>query len=199
MNIFKRAIIFSISGLIPIISFEQVQNYSYTDCGGYSENVYDIIGAGKPLLIASTGLDCSICMGDAPDVKTFSEQHPEVRVWGAINNRYTTVQPTCLGSGANHFLHPAFYIRMIPPLFPAHEALNIISGAAEMLLGLLMLIPKTRKLAAWGLILLLIAVFPANIYMAFQGGLGLAGPIAAWVRLPFQFLFFAWVWWHTKD
>src|SRR5438477_197211 len=58
---------------------------------------------------------------------------------------------------------------------------------------------KTRKLAAWGLILLLIAVFPANIYMALQGGGGLLSPVGAWVRLPFQFVFIAWVRWHTND
>ena len=86
---------------------------------------------------------------------------------------------------------------MIPPIFPAHVAINIISGAAEILLGVLMLIPKTRKPAEWGLILLLIAVFPANIYIALEGGLNILSPTAAWVRLPFQFLFIAWVWWHT--
>jgi len=101
-------------------------------------------------------------------------------------------------AGANHFYNPELYLRIIPPVFPAHEALNYISGAAEMLLGALLFFPKARKLAAWGLILLLIAVFPANIYMALQGGMGLLSPLGAWLRLPGQFLLMAWVFWHTK-
>jgi len=78
-------------------SFAQVQNYTYTDCDGFSESVYDILGQGKPLLIVSAGLDCSICMGQAPDVKAFADAHPEVRVWGAMNYRYSTNLPTCTG------------------------------------------------------------------------------------------------------
>jgi len=101
-------------------------------------------------------------------------------------------------AGANHFINPGFYIRMIPPVLPYPFAINYISGVAEISLGGLMLIPKTRKLAAWGLILLLLAVFPANIYMALEGGLGIATPLVSWIRLPFQFLFIAWAYWHTK-
>ena len=103
-------------------------------------------------------------------------------------------------AGLNHFLHPAFYLRMMPPLLPAHVLLNEVSGIAEIILGILMLISKTRVVAAWGLIILLIAVFPANIYMAMEAGKSIdVKPLAAYLRLPFQFLFIWWVYWHTKS
>ncbi len=93
-----------------------------------------------------------------------------------------------------------FYLRMMPPVLPAHELLNVVSGIAEMVLGLLMFFSKTRVTAAWGLIILLIAVYPANIYMAMEAGKSIdVSPVAAYIRLPFQFLFIAWVYWHTKS
>lgn len=97
-------------------------------------------------------------------------------------------------AGANHFRDPATYISMIPPWLPSPEMLNIISGAAEILGGIGVLIPRTRNAAATGLILLLIAVFPANLHIALNGWQGM--DIPRWVlvaRLPFQLLFIAWV------
>lgn len=86
---------------------------------------------------------------------------------------------------------------MIPPMLPWPGALNAISGAAEILGGLGLLSVGTRRLAGWGLIALLIAVFPANLYVAIQGHMtGLdVSPLTLWLRLPFQALFIAWVWW----
>ncbi len=102
-------------------------------------------------------------------------------------------------AGANHFFNPEFYLRIIPPVLPEHELINYISGVAEIVLGILMLISKTRKLAAWGLILLLIAVFPANIYMAMEAGKSIdVSPVVAYIRLPFQFLFIWLVYLQTK-
>lgn len=93
-------------------------------------------------------------------------------------------------AGANHFLNPEFYLRMMPPVLPAHELLNFASGVAEIILGAMLLIPKTRIIAAWGLILLLFAVFPANIYMAMEAGKSIdVNPVVTYIRLPFQFLF----------
>ena len=83
---------------------------------------------------------------------------------------------------------------MIPPWLPAPSLLNSISGAAEIAGGIGILIPKLRKPAAIGLILLLIAVFPANLHLAIHGWPE-AG-IPRWMliaRLPFQLLFIAWV------
>lgn len=99
-------------------------------------------------------------------------------------------------AGLNHFRDPAFYLSMMPPPLPFPEALNALSGACEVAGGVGVLVPRTRRAAGWGLIALLIAVFPANIYAALQGQLaGLAAPPwTLWARLPFQALFLAWVW-----
>lgn len=97
-------------------------------------------------------------------------------------------------AGANHFRSPEIYLSMMPPWLPAHEALNFISGAAEIAGGIGILIPRTRRAAAIGLILLLIAVFPANLHLAIHGWPEM--DIPRWVliaRLPFQLLFMAWV------
>jgi uncharacterized membrane protein len=68
-------------------------------------------------------------------------------------------------AGINHFIHPEMYIAIMPPWLPAHAALVFLSGLMEVLLAILLIIPFTRRFAAWGIILLLIAVFPANIQM----------------------------------
>ena len=100
-------------------------------------------------------------------------------------------------AGANHFRQPEIYLGKMPPALPWPEALNYISGAAEILGGLGLLLVCTRRLAAWGLLALLVAVFPANLHVALQGKMpGLdVSPLTLWLRLPFQFVFMAWVWW----
>ena len=100
-------------------------------------------------------------------------------------------------AGANHFRQPEIYLGMMPPALPWPEALNYISGAAEILGGLGLLLVCTRRLAAWGLLALLVAVFPANLHVALQGKMpGLdVSPLTLWLRLPFQFVFMAWVRW----
>jgi len=102
-----------------------------------------------------------------------------------------------LVAGANHFRAPAVYLGMMPPALPWPEALNYVCGAAEMLGGLGVLIPATRRPAGWGLIVLLVAVFPANVHVALQGhmpGFDFS-PLTLWLRLPFQAVFIAWAWW----
>ena len=101
-------------------------------------------------------------------------------------------------AGLNHFRVPKFYYRIIPPYLPNHKWINIISGLAEVVLGIALLIPFTSQWAAWGVIALLIAVYPANIYHLNAKGAGMKVPI--WglrLRLVFQFVFIAWAWWHT--
>lgn len=100
-------------------------------------------------------------------------------------------------AGANHFLMPEIYLGMMPPWLPAPEGMNVISGLAEILGGLGLLIPRLRRAAGWGLIVLLIAVFPANLHVALQGHMPGTdfSPTLLWLRLPFQFLFIAWIWW----
>jgi uncharacterized membrane protein len=99
-----------------------------------------------------------------------------------------------IAAGANHFLNPELYLSMMPPWLPAPEALNLISGAAEIAGGIGMLIPRLRRASAIGLILLLLAVFPANRHLAIHGWPGMDIPgWALWLRLPFQLAFIAWV------
>ena len=100
-------------------------------------------------------------------------------------------------AGANHFLNPGIYLGMMPSWLPWPEGLNYLAGAAERLGGIGLLWSGTRRHAGLGLIVLLIAVFPANVNVAFQGEMpGLdVSPLTLWLRLPFQAVFIAWVWW----
>lgn len=101
-----------------------------------------------------------------------------------------------VGAGVNHFVNPAFYLPMMPPWLPWHWELVILSGVAEVLLGIGVAIPATRRLAAWGLIALLVAVFPANLHMALNDVYGWG--VGSWIRLPFQLPLIAWAWWFTR-
>jgi uncharacterized membrane protein len=104
-------------------------------------------------------------------------------------------------AGYNHFANPDFYLPMMPPYLPLPLELVYLSGLAEALLGAAVLVPRARPLAAWGLILLLIAIFPANVHIALNnvpiGGAEQGAGIWNWVRLPFQAVFIAWAWWYT--
>jgi len=101
-------------------------------------------------------------------------------------------------AGINHFVMPEFYLRMMPPYLPWPMLLIYLSGLAEILLGLMVLFPRTRRSAGIGLILLLIAVFPANIQMALHPEtFPELNPWGLWLRLPFQVLFVLWVYWST--
>lgn len=103
-----------------------------------------------------------------------------------------------IAAGANHFRDPKFYENIMPPYLPWHRGLVIISGIAEIILGIGLLVPRTSRFAAWGLILLLIAVFPANIHMASNPGLYLTVPSAfLWLRLPLQICLILWAYWYT--
>jgi uncharacterized membrane protein len=104
-----------------------------------------------------------------------------------------------VGAGVNHFLDPGFYLKLMPPYLPWHLPLVYLSGIFEILLGLLLMIQKYTRLAAWGLIALLIAVFPANIHMAMNTELfPHVNPNYHWIRLPFQGVFIAWAYWFTR-
>ena len=102
-----------------------------------------------------------------------------------------------IAAGVNHFLKPGVYQAIIPPGFPQPALLVAISGAAEIAGGLGLLIRPLRRAAGWGLIALLVAVFPANLYMAITPVQlpGLQVPTwALWARLPLQVVLIAWVW-----
>ena len=105
--------------------------------------------------------------------------------------------------GFNHLMNPGFYLTIMPPDLPNPEWLNVLSGLAEIVLGVYILEPRTRVYAAWGIIALLIAVFPANLY-AVAENVGSAGPgngpgALGYLRLPFQALFVLWAWWYTRE
>lgn len=102
--------------------------------------------------------------------------------------------------GLYHFINPALYERMMPPYLPWHLFLIYLSGFFEVALGLLLFIPKYTRFAAWSLIALLIAVFPANVHMALHTQLFPDIPPAAlWLRLPLQAMLIAWAYWLTRD
>ena len=102
-------------------------------------------------------------------------------------------------AGLNHFRDPNFYLRIMPTFFPWHLFLIYLSGAFEIILGGLLIIPRFTRLAGFGLIALLIAVFPANIHMAINSELyPEISPIALWIRLPIQGVLIAWAYWYTR-
>ena len=87
----------------------------------------------------------------------------------------------------------------MPPFLPYHKELVYLSGAFEIILGIMLIFKNMRFLAGWGLILLLIAVFPANIYLAQTNGAAMnISPALAWGRLPFQVVFIILAYWHSK-
>ena len=102
--------------------------------------------------------------------------------------------------GIKHFTEPEWFLQIYPPFLPFGLAAVYVSGFFEVLFGIMLLIPKTRYYAGWGLIGLLIAVFPANIYLAYTNGAAMdISAAAAWGRLPFQALFIGLAYWHSKD
>jgi uncharacterized membrane protein len=102
--------------------------------------------------------------------------------------------------GAYHFIAPQPFVKIVPAFLPEPLLLVYISGVFEILGGIGLLIPKVSRAAAWGLVALYIAVFPANINMAVnQLPLGdTYYPIGNWVRLPFQILFIVWAYYLSK-
>ena len=105
--------------------------------------------------------------------------------------------------GIKHFIEPGWFLLIIPPYL---EFIGIelvyLSGFFEIMLGIALLIPKYRKFSAYALIILLIAVYPANIYLAFnelpQKEIGISSFKASWIRLPLQFLLIGIAYIHTK-
>lgn len=94
--------------------------------------------------------------------------------------------------GISHFYNTDFFLKIMPPSFPFHLESVYLSGFFEIIFGMGIMIKFFRKYASWGLILLLIAVYPANIYLAFnevaQNKIGISSFMASWVRLPIQFI-----------
>lgn len=101
-------------------------------------------------------------------------------------------------AGLNHFRNPRMYVKIIPDYLPAPKLLNILSGLAEILSGILLCIPSLSSYAAWAIIALLIAVFPANLYMLTNKKASFGLP--RWVlliRLPLQLVLIFWAYLYT--
>ena len=112
-----------------------------------------------------------------------------------------TLSASFVVAGAGHFLRPGLYEGIVPPYLPAPRALVYLSGAFEVLGGLGVLPRATRSFSGWGLVALLVAVFPANLHMALQPEPFVAKGIPAWAlyaRLPFQLVLIAWAYGATR-
>jgi len=103
-----------------------------------------------------------------------------------------------VGAGAMHFISADFYLNIMPPYLPLHLELVYLSGLCEIALGVLLLIPRFSRFAAWGIIALLVAVFPANIYVYQHQEVLPAPPLIHFLRLPLQGVFILWAYWHTR-
>jgi uncharacterized membrane protein len=102
-------------------------------------------------------------------------------------------------AGIMHFVNPAFFLKIMPPYLPFHKGLVLASGGCEVLLGVLLLVPNYSHLAAWGIMALLIAVFPANVHLFQHQEILPAHPVVHLVRLPLQAVFILWAFWHTTQ
>jgi uncharacterized membrane protein len=104
--------------------------------------------------------------------------------------------------GIKHFTNTDFFVNIVPPIINCKEEVVLVSGLIEMILGILLLFNQTRKFAAWGIILLLIAVFPANIYLYLseiaRDTLSISKNQALY-RLPFQIPLIIISYWHSKE
>jgi uncharacterized membrane protein len=106
-----------------------------------------------------------------------------------------------IAAGINHFWHPRFYLRLMPPYLPAPQGLNYLSGIIEIVLGILLLAEATRPVAAWCLAGLLLLFMLVHIYMLQQALHQTAYFIsvqAAWLRLLLQPVLIAWALWYTR-
>lgn len=108
-------------------------------------------------------------------------------------------------AGIAHFAAPSAFARVVPPELPRPRALVFLSGTAEIALGVGVQFDRTRRASAWGIVALLVAVFPANVYTVTDGVTAefvpdrLAGVAraAAWARLPLQAVLVLWAWWYA--
>ena len=102
--------------------------------------------------------------------------------------------------GLKHFIEPEWFLQIMPPNFPHHYEAVYWSGFFELLFGFLLINPMTRQLAGWGIIFVMITVFPANLYLAVTDGAAMnISKELAWGRLPFQYMFIGLAFWHAKD
>lgn len=106
-------------------------------------------------------------------------------------------------AGFNHFLSTDVYYAIMPKWLPCHQYLIYLSGVIEIVLGVFLLFKRTRSIAAWLIILMLLAFMPAHIYMIEKAPFRLGHieitPFIAWIRVPFQVFFIWWAWIYTRE
>lgn len=104
-----------------------------------------------------------------------------------------------VAAGVGHFVATQMYMRIMPDYLSAHRELVLMSGFAEVAGGLGVLVPATRRAAAWGLIALLVAVMPANVWMVQHPERWPGIPLwLLWGRLPLQGVLVWWAWLYTQ-
>ena len=104
-----------------------------------------------------------------------------------------------ISAGLLHFTNTNWFLQIVPPYLPLKLEFIYVSGFFEIIFGFMLILPSWRYYAGWGLVILLIAVYPANIYLAQTNGAAMnTSALVAWGRLPFQFLFIGIAYWHTK-
>lgn len=104
-------------------------------------------------------------------------------------------------AGLSHFFADGVYLKIYPSMLPYPATMVYFTGVAEVLGGIGLLIPSVSQAAAWGLVILFIAVYPANINMAVNNIHIDNIPDGNWfqaIRLPFQFVLIAWAYWLTR-
>lgn len=104
--------------------------------------------------------------------------------------------------GVKHFIDPQFFINIVPPFLIFKKEIVYVSGLMEIVLGIFLLFKRTRTIGAWGIILLLILVFPANIYLYLNElprELLHISKEQALIRMPFQIPLIVLAFWHSKQ
>ncbi len=102
-------------------------------------------------------------------------------------------------AGVSHFVGTGFFLKIMPPYLPFHLTLVLVSGLIEIILGILLFVPRYSSLAAWGIIALLIAVFPANIYVYQHQELFPFPWFLHLLRLPLQGVLILWAFVYTRQ
>ncbi|WPP50826.1 DoxX family protein [Catalinimonas niigatensis] len=100
-------------------------------------------------------------------------------------------------AGINHFISPKMYLKITPEWVPYPDKVNLLVGTAEIVLGILLLFPESRATAACGIILLLLAIFPANVYHYQKARRKGKGVWLTLIRLPVQALLVYWAYLYT--
>jgi uncharacterized membrane protein len=103
-----------------------------------------------------------------------------------------------VAGGIGHFVKTDVYMKIMPPYLPYHWALVLLSGVFEVVLGILLLVPGTSRIAAWGLMALLVAVFPANLFMYQHPERFALSPTLLLLRLPLQVVLILWAYAYTR-